>query len=68
MNWRERIEYTGFCMAAIAFLTLMVELAGWYRFGDVSEWVYEVLEHGSPYQFGAIAYLVIMLIFLSAKE
>jgi hypothetical protein len=51
MNWRTRLEFTGICMAAVAFLLVITQLAAYWRFSDVDEWAYAVLEHGSPEQF-----------------
>lgn len=68
MNWRDRLEFTGVCMAAVAFLVAMIQLAGYWRFGDLDEWAYAVLDHGSPEQFMVLAWLALTIIFISARE
>lgn len=67
-NLRQKLESIGVCMAAAGWLMVIVQLAGWWRWRDVDEWVYRALDHGSPEQFGVLAYLVITLILLSCRE
>jgi hypothetical protein len=68
MNWRDKLEFTGVCLAAVGLLLLTTQLGSYWRFGDVDEWAYAVLDHGSPAQWCVLAYLAALIVCLSVRE
>ena len=68
MSWRSRLEFTGFCMAGLGFLIVIMQLGGFWRFGAFDTWVMEATFYGSLEQWAVLAYLCVTAILLCAKE
>lgn len=62
------LEYLGFIMAAFAWLIILVELAGHWRFGAFDPWVYRILVPGTLEQAAALVYLALVMILLSCRR
>lgn len=64
----EKLEFLGFILAAAGWLLILVQLAGYWRWGDFDPWFSRILLHGSPEQVGALIYLSLVLILLSCRR
>lgn len=67
-RWLYRLESLGFILAAFAWLIILVELAGHWRFGSFDPWVYRILVPGTPEQAAALIYLALVMILLSCRR
>lgn len=72
MKTRRRLLYLledmGFIMAVFAWLIILVELAGHWRFGAFDPWVYRILIPGTWEQYAALVYLALVMILLSCRR
>lgn len=62
------IESLGLFLAALGFLILTVQLAGYWRFGSLDEWAQAATLPGTIEQWCVLAYLCLTVICLSIRE
>lgn len=67
-TWRDKIHATGFILAALGYLLLIIQFAGYWRFGSLDEWAIQATLPGTLEQLCVLSYILITLICLHAKE